>query len=119
MARVEIEWASAEVHDGELVVDLSDAASAHWRRRFAAVLPQLERGGARRWEAVEAKKRRLVVTGVEEGGEDDVRLLLEGLVREANASEPEPAEAEHADADDERMTAAFRAFGDGARDGDA
>lgn len=30
MARVEIEWASAEVHDGELVVPLSDAASPAW-----------------------------------------------------------------------------------------
>jgi len=111
MARVEIDWASAEVHDGELVVGLSDAASASWRRRFDAVLPQLEHGGARRWATVTAKKRRLVVGGVEEGGEADVRLLLESLVREANASEPEPDEP-HVDVADERMTAAFRAFGD-------
>jgi hypothetical protein len=112
MTRVEIDWESAEVHDGELVVGLTDAAPASWRRRFDAVRPQLERGGSRRWESVAAKKRRIVVTGVEEGGEADVRLLLESLVREANASEPEPEEAQ-ADPADERMTAAFRSFGDG------
>ncbi len=111
MTRVEIDWGSAEVHDGELVVDLTDAAPKSWRGRFDAVRPQLERGG-KRWESVVAKKRRIVVTGVEEGGEDDVRLLLESLVREANASEPEPEEAQ-ADPADERMTAAFRGFGDG------
>ena len=44
--------------------------------------------------------------------EDDARLLLEGLVRGANASEPEPEEAQ-ADPADERMTAAFRGFGGG------
>jgi hypothetical protein len=111
MTRVEIDWGSAEVHDGELVVGLTDEAPASWRRRFDAVRPQLERGG-KRWDEVSAKKTRIVVTGVEEGGEGDVRLLLEGLVREANASEPEPEEA-RADPADERMTAAFRGFGDG------
>jgi len=118
MTRVTIEWASAEVHDGELVVPLSEATASSWRRRFEAVLPQLEHGGARRWDAVAAKKRRLVVTGVQEGGEGDVRLLLESLVREANASEPDdPGDGEQgAEPADERMTAAFRAFeqdGDG------
>jgi len=112
MSRVEIDWASAEVHDGELVVPLSDAASHAWRRRFDAVLPQLEHGGARRWASVTAKKQRLIVSGVEAGGEDDVRLLLESLVREANASEPEPEDEARADAADERMAAAFRAFAD-------
>lgn len=115
MTRVEIDWGSAEVHDGELVVDLTDEAPRSWRRRFEAVRPQLERAG-KRWDAGAAKKRRLVVTGIEEGGEDDVRLLLEGLVREANAIEPESEEAQ-ADPADERITAAFRGFGGG--DGDA
>jgi hypothetical protein len=112
MTRVEIDWGSAEVHDGELVVGLTDEVPKSWRRRFDAVRPQLERGG-KRWESVVAKKRRLVVTGIEEGGEDDVRLLLESLVREANASEPDPPEEAQADPGDERMTAAFRGFGDG------
>jgi hypothetical protein len=114
MTRVEIDWASAEVHDRELVVALTGEASASWRRRFAAVLPQLEHGGTRRWGAVAAKKRRIVVADVEEGGEADVRLLLESLVREANASEPEPPDDDRADDADERIATAFRAFGDGA-----
>jgi hypothetical protein len=114
MAHVEIDWGSAEVHDGELVVGLTDHASSSWRRRFDAVRPQLERGG-KRWDAVTAKKRRLVVTGVEEGGERDVRLLLESLVREANASEPDATEEAQGDPADGRMTAAFREFGE---DGD-
>jgi hypothetical protein len=111
MTRVEIDWGSAEVHDGKLVVGLTDEAPKSWRSRFDAVRPQLERGG-KRWDAVAAKRRRIVVTGVEEGGESDVRLLLESLVREANASEPEPEQAP-GDPADERMTAAFRGFGDG------
>jgi hypothetical protein len=110
MTRVEIDWGSAEVHEGELVVGLTDEAPGSWRRRFDAVRPQLERGG-KRWDAVVAKKRRIVVTGVEEGGEDDVRLLLESLVREANANEPDPSEEAQGDPADERMTAAFRSFG--------
>ncbi|HEV7773786.1 MAG TPA: hypothetical protein VGO48_10920 [Conexibacter sp.] len=53
------------------------------------------------------------MTGIEEGGESDVRLLLESLVREANASEADAAEEAQGDPADERMTAAFRRFGDG------
>jgi hypothetical protein len=116
MARVTIDWASAEVHDGELVVPLSDVASKSWRRRFDVVLPQLEHGGVRRWTSVTAKKKRLIVGGVQVGGESDVRLLLESLVREANASEPEPDEQPGNPAD-ERMTAAFRTFGSADGDG--
>ena len=108
MSRVEIDWSSAEVHDGELTVALTDAASPAWRRRFDAVLPQLSHGGTR-WERVAAKKRRLVVSGVAVGTEADVRLLLESLVRAANAAEP-GASQEPGDATDARMTEAFRAF---------
>jgi len=114
MTRVEIDWPSAEVHDGELVVGLSEPASARWRRRFEAVLPLLQQGSTR-VDEVRAKKKRLVVRGVEEGSESDVRLLLESLVREANAGEPSedptPNDPTTSDAD-ERMAAAFRAFGE-------
>src|SRR5437763_14975865 len=109
MARA-IEWGSAEVHDGELVVRLSDEAPKRWRDRLAAVLDRL--GGG---EGVKVGKTKLTIAGVEPGREEDVRHLLESAVLQANADlgegDDEDAGApDEAEERDRAMTKAFRAF---------
>lgn len=110
MTPIAIDWDGAEVRGRELTVALSEPASPRWRERFEQVLAQLDRGTRHRWGAVRAKKRRIVVAAVEEGGEEELRHVLESLVQEANASEPDPHETDGDDAD-ARMASAFRSFG--------
>jgi hypothetical protein len=108
MARVEIDWSTAEVRDGELTVALSEPPTSRWRKRFRTVLPRLERSGEA-WGEVATKKDRIVVGDVDEGAEDEVRHFVESLVLEANAIEAEQEQEQPEDAD-ARMTAAFRTF---------
>ena len=112
MARA-IDWGSAEVHDGELTVRLSEDAPKRWRDRFEAVLARL--GGG---EGVKAGKAKLTVAGVAPGREEDVRHLLDSAVLQANADLGEgdaeaSSEPDEADERDRSMTRAFRAFADG------
>ena len=103
-----IDWSGAEVRGAELTVPLTGKAPKAWRERAAAVVERRGRDG------VEIKKGRLVVGGVERGGEPELRHLLESAVMQANADLGEQADEEPADEAseaDREMTAAFRAFG--------
>jgi hypothetical protein len=109
MAKLTIDWSTAEVRDRELAVELSEPPSAKWRKRAKGTLGVLQRPG-QPWGEVTLKKRRIVVGAVAEGCEDDVRHHLESVVLQANAGEPHPAQ--RPDDADTRMTTAFQAFGE-------
>jgi hypothetical protein len=46
-ARGEIDWSTAEVRDGELVVELTGEPSKDWAEHVVAVVERLERHGGR------------------------------------------------------------------------
>jgi hypothetical protein len=109
MTRVQIDWSSAEVHDSQLGVGLSETPSKQWRQRLEATIPALARTSTP-WGAVSVKKDRLIVDAVPEGAPDELRHYLESLVQQANAAQADPDESEP-DTPDARLTAAFQAFG--------
>ncbi len=109
MAAVQIDWSTAQVSDAELVVALAQPPPHEWRTRAKSAIALLDRPG-QAWDAVKIKKDRIVVSGVAEGREDDVRHFLESIVLQANAGESDEA-PEHVDPADERMTSAFQSFG--------
>ncbi|HWH10706.1 MAG TPA: hypothetical protein VG165_06230 [Solirubrobacteraceae bacterium] len=113
---VEIDWATAEVHDGDLKVSLTAAVSEEWRDRLDAVLARLDHSGTP-WGPIRPTKRRLKVAEVTEGGEAELRHFLEAAVQQTNADlaapGPDSADPDAPDAGaspaDQRMTDAFRA----------
>jgi hypothetical protein len=108
MAATEIDWSTAQVSDAELVVALAPSPPPQWRARAKGAIALLERPG-QSWDAIKVRKDRIVVSGVAEGSEGDVRHFLESVVLQANAGERDEAE-EHVDEADERMTSAFQSF---------
>jgi hypothetical protein len=124
-AHVEVDWAQADVSDGELTVGLTGDAPKEWAARFDAVAERLSRGG--RWGAIKVKKKRITVAGVSEGAEGDLRHFLESVVQQVNADlepEPEPesgddgGEDDGASEEDRRMAETFRSFASGEDRGD-
>jgi hypothetical protein len=117
--RASIDWASAEVRGGDLTVALKGDASAGWVERVQATVERLERPG-RGWGATKVTKSKVSVKDVSAGAEQDLRLVLDGAVQQANA---DFAPEETGDGDDgasqadAAMTEAFRAFADDPRDG--
>lgn len=117
-----IEWASAEVKDGELTVALTGEPNAAWAKRAQAVVERLQRP-ASGWGATKVTKARIRVQDVVAGAEDDLRHVLDGAAQQANADYAAPEDADDAD-DGERseadgaMTEAFRSFADDAPEGD-
>jgi hypothetical protein len=114
--RASIDWASAEVKNGELTVELAGEANAKWANRVEAILERLERPGSA-WGAAKVRPSRVVVKDVTAGAEEDLRHLLDGAVQQANADFA-PAEEPDADAAgaeaDAAMTEAFRSFAEDA-----
>jgi hypothetical protein len=113
-----IAWEEAEVHDGELHVGLDAEAPRGWASRFRAVLARLSQEGKPRWGRISVSRREIRVAEVDEGGEEDLRHLLESVLRQVNADlAPEEQEAEEPASPeqqrDARMTDAFRGFGGG------
>lgn len=111
-----IEWASAEVEDGELQVELAGELPKGWAKRFGAVFARLGADGEQRWGEARVKKGRLLVGGLTEGCEADLRHELESALQQANAdllAGEDDREQSPEDGPDARMTAAFRSFADG------
>jgi hypothetical protein len=112
-----IDWASAVVKDGDLTVELAGEASADWAKRVQAVLERLERPGSA-WGTTKVTKARVQVEAVAAGAEQDLRLLLDGAVQQANADfAPEDDDDGGGDERSEAdiaMTEAFRSFSDDA-----
>jgi hypothetical protein len=115
-----IAWETAEVEDGELHVALAGDVPKAWRKRFSAVLAQLDAAGEQQWGAVKVAKGRIVVRDVAEGAEADLRHQLESALLQANADlaaddgeeQTQGQEQDPQQQRDGRMTAAFREFAD-------
>lgn len=116
---MEIDWASAEVHDGDVTVELAEKPSKGWRERFEAVRGLLgESSGG--WDDVKIVKRTIHVRGLQPGAERDLRHFVESIVVQVNAELPDDdAAAAEPDADrpgdraaiaDAEMTATLRSF---------
>jgi hypothetical protein len=121
--RREIDWASAEVHDGKVVVELTGKSSKAWSESFDGVLRLLGHGTGG-WEKVALEKKAIEVDGLQPKAAGDLRHFLEAVVVQVNAEvadapEPEP-QAEPADPqelEDQEMTATLRSFAKSRTDG--
>jgi hypothetical protein len=111
--RTEIDWGSASVDDGRLTVEFAGKPSKEWAARLEQVIRQLARTGGG-WGEIEVKKAKLRVDAVTPGSESALRHFLEGAILQADADQPPEADSadEERSEPDQRMTDAFRAFGD-------
>jgi hypothetical protein len=114
--RLEIDWTSAEVQDGDVTVELAGGISKAWRQRFEAVLGLLgaANGG---WGEVKLTKRTIGVQALQPRAEEDLRHFLESVVVQVNSELPEEQEGEEAEQEldrgailDAEMTATLRSF---------
>jgi hypothetical protein len=120
----EIEWASAEVRDGVLTVELSPDAPKGWGKDFNGVLALLQSGN-QGWGSVRLRKNVIEVADVVEGSEEELRHLLESVVLQVNSDlqldagdgvsagqGEDAAESDRAarQAADRAITATFRSF---------
>jgi hypothetical protein len=121
-----IDWSSAEISDGTLAVELTEAASKGWSKDFAGVLALLEQSG-QGWGKVSLKGSTVWVADVQEGVEEGLRHFLESVVHQVNSDlglrpaerSPEQSDGERSASDrreaaERKMTATFRGFADGA-----
>jgi hypothetical protein len=122
-----LNWSSAAVADGELVVGIEGELPKGWKAAFEATAQMLGHGD---WKAT-VKKGLVHVGGVRPGDEDRLRHFLEGAVQQANADAPEPEDDDAHDEDaaesdsesdtpsesatdpDAEMTERFRSFSGG------
>ena len=91
MATPSLDWSTAEVHDGELTVQIAGDPPDGWKDSFNATAALL---GGRDLGNVELKKRSVHVDGVTSGNEERIRHLLESTVQQANAAHPEALDDE-------------------------
>ena len=118
MADVDLNWASAEVANGKLTVDLEGEIVSGWKKSFERTVRLLAGGD---WGEVQVKKRTVRVSDVTPGTEDKLRHHLESVIEQANAAVRPPelgpeGRTGESDSVDARMTESFRAF---AEDGEA
>jgi hypothetical protein len=108
-----LDWSTAEVSDGKLIVGLDGELPSGWRAAFESTVGLLARG---EWTEVKLKpkRRQIRVGGVSAGTEDRLHHFLESAVQQANATlgddrdsgEPAPDASE----EDLEMRARFRSF---------
>lgn len=124
MKQTQLDWSTAEVHDGTLTVTLDGKPPKEWIARFKTTVRLLAHGS---WEKVELKKGEIRVETVTAGDEDRVRHFLESAVLEANGAlasdesdgDPDAAvdddddAASRQDGPDAEMTERFRNFASG------
>jgi hypothetical protein len=119
-----IDWASAEIRDGTLTVQLTGDAPKGWGKDFAGVLALLQQSN-QGWGKIKLTKNVIEVTDVLEGSEAELRHLLESVVLQVNsdfrldgeddASATRNVDAAEAERDarratDRDMAATFRGF---------
>ncbi|MGH2872067.1 MAG: hypothetical protein ACRDL5_06350 [Solirubrobacteraceae bacterium] len=123
--RRQLDWASAQVRDGSLTVELSGRGSKVFNARLAGVLALLS-SPHHGWGRVRISGRSIRVAGLSPGSELELRHFLESAVLEANAelAPPQRAERDAGDAEpepeddqdqpdpdrDQRMAETFRGF---------
>jgi hypothetical protein len=113
-----IDWASAEVEEATLTVELTNASSKAWKRRFEGVLALLDT--SRSWGEVHLNGKAIHVADVQQGTETELRHFLESVVMQVNSELPQPEEpdteketkGDEAAKADRQMTVAFRVFAD-------
>jgi hypothetical protein len=113
----QIDWASAQIEDGALTVELTGKGSKAWKARFANVLALLDTPHTS-WGDVRLNKSTVKVASVQQGGEPELRHFLESIVLQANSdTKPEAPEGDGKGDDeggehdvDEQMTATFKTF---------
>jgi hypothetical protein len=69
---VKLDWSSAEVHDGKLVIALEGKLQKGWKDAFERTTRLLNR---RKWEEVTLKKRQVLLQPITPGEEDRARHL--------------------------------------------
>lgn len=112
-----IDWASAQIEDGTLTVELIGKGSKAWKARFENVLALLDTPHTT-WGEVRLHKSTVKVAGVQQGGEPELRHFLESVVLQANSDTQSEAPEDEAEGDDaggesdvdEQMAATFKAF---------
>lgn len=118
---VKLDWSSAEVHDGTLVVALEGKVEKGWADAFKRTTRLLNRG---RWKEVTLKKGTVRVEPIEPGQEERLHHFLESVVLQANsATETPEADAERSEGpedpeeqearevpEDQEMTERLRSF---------
>ena len=113
-------WATAEVVAGTLVVELEGEVPSGWKKSLKETVRLLGGGD---WGEIRCKKRTMRVSRVAAGDEEKLRHFLESAVDQANAmhlpdaSQPE-AEQSSAPSDenegpDALMERRFRSFAEG------
>jgi hypothetical protein len=116
--RREIDWSSAEVHDGNVVVALTGKSSKAWSDSFDGVLRLLGHGTGE-WGEIAHGKKTITVQGLQPKAEARLRHFLEAVVVQVNAElaeptaeseQPEPADPQ--ELEDQEMTATLRSFGE-------
>lgn len=121
MEQTQLDWSTAEVHDGRLTITLDGKPPKEWIARFNETVHLLNHGS---WEKVELKKGEISVKTITAGDEDRVRHFLESAVLEANSvlesdetgteaddeGEDNDDDAPAEDGPDVEMTERFRAF---------
>jgi len=117
--KVQLDWSSAQVTDGTLVVDLSTRPPKKWREAFERATALLSHGN---WSTRLNKRNAAVrLDPVELGEEERVRQFLEGALLEANRTilaevelfdeSGDDGQGEDSEASpDEELTQRFRAF---------
>ena len=123
-----LEWASAEVKDAKLTVELEGDPPKGWKESFERTVQLLGDG---EWGAVELKKGSVRVSDVAPGTEEKLRHHLEAIVSQANAhlekddsdgdddgDEHGDGKADEPEGPDAEMTGRFREFADAAEDDD-
>lgn len=122
MAAPQIDWSSAQVTDGTLILAVTGTRPKGWKKTFTQTVRLL---GPAEWGEVTIRKGTVKVTEVAPGLEDRLRHFLDAVVEQANVSNPPPDEDDPGDdgdaptADggpDAEMTERFRAFADDAPD---
>lgn len=81
-----LEWASAEVSDAKLTVDLTGEMPKGWKQSFERTVALLGDG---QWGEIQLKKSTVQVSDVTPGSEDKLRHHLEAIVIQANADHDE------------------------------
>jgi hypothetical protein len=114
----EIDWSSAEVHEGDVVVALTGKSSKAWSDSFDGVLRLLGHGTGG-WGEIAHDKKTIKVQGLQPKAERDLRHFLEAVVVQVNAELAEPASeseqtepADPQEIEDREMTATLRSFGE-------
>jgi hypothetical protein len=117
--KVQLDWGSAQVSDGTLVVELSARPPKKWREAFERATALLSHGN---WSTrLNSRNGAVRLDPVQLGEEERVRQFLEGALLEANRTiltevELFDASAEDGDGEDtetsadDELTQRFRSF---------